>query len=216
MGEPYKILLVSLPGKGKTYSFRNMDPETTAFINVENKPLPFKNNFKHYVVPATFGEAYQALIDFGQNDKITSIVIDSFSAYMEKVLLQARNTKKGFDIWNMNNEKAGELLDMIKRVPKHIFVTAHYEYVGVEGNEERRVKIKGKEWAGTVEKEFTIVLYADRKLVIDGDNRHVEAWFDTSLDDSSAKCPPDILGEGIFRIPNDSNEFLTAVNKFIQ
>ena len=43
----YKVLLVSLSGKGKTYSSRNLNPETTGFINMENKPLPFKNTFKH-------------------------------------------------------------------------------------------------------------------------------------------------------------------------
>ena len=46
MRDYYKVLLVSQSGKGKTYSFRNMNPDTTGFVNVENKPLPFKNNFK--------------------------------------------------------------------------------------------------------------------------------------------------------------------------
>ena len=44
----YKVLLVSQSGKGKTYSAKNLNPETTGFINVENKPLSFKNSFKYH------------------------------------------------------------------------------------------------------------------------------------------------------------------------
>jgi hypothetical protein len=40
MREAYKIAIVSSSGRGKTYSFRNLDPATTGFINIENKPLP--------------------------------------------------------------------------------------------------------------------------------------------------------------------------------
>ena len=44
----YKVLLVGGSGKGKTFAFRNLDPKTTGFINVEDKPLPFKNEFVHH------------------------------------------------------------------------------------------------------------------------------------------------------------------------
>ena len=57
-----------------------------------------------------------------------------------------------------------------------------------------------KEWEGFIEKEFTIVLYTDRKL---NDQKKVEAWFDLALENSSAKCPPDIFGEDVTKIPND-------------
>ena len=33
----YQFAIVGMSGKGKTMSFRNMDPETTGFINIENK-----------------------------------------------------------------------------------------------------------------------------------------------------------------------------------
>lgn len=39
----YKTLVVGASGRGKTYMFRDLDPNTTGFINVEDKPLPFKN-----------------------------------------------------------------------------------------------------------------------------------------------------------------------------
>jgi hypothetical protein len=66
----YKILLVGGSGRGKTYSFRNMDRETTLFINVENKPLPFKGSFKHMVVPESPAEVRSALADGSKNPAI--------------------------------------------------------------------------------------------------------------------------------------------------
>jgi len=209
----YKILLTSLSGKGKTYSFRNMDPETTGFINVENKPLPFKNKFKYHSRPTTYQQAYQQLIEYGKNPEITSIVFDSFSAYLDLLLFECRNTKKGFDIWNLYNEEIGKLLNMIKRVPKEVFVTSHYEVLGIEGNMEKRVKVKGREWEGLVEKEFTIVMYADTKYK--DDSKKPEHYFSLSLGDSSAKCPPDIFGEDVVEIPNDANFIMGKILEFV-
>lgn len=209
----YKILLVSQSGKGKTYSFRNMNPENTGFINAENKPLPFKNNFKHYKKPLTVSDTKKALVDFNKDPQIEVIILDSLSTLFDNVLKEARDTKKGYDIWSYYNEEVGKILNFIKTINKEVIITAHYEWVQDEGGaKERRVKSKGKEWEGVLEKEFTIVLYADRKL---DDNDNVIAWFDAALDSSSAKCPPYILGEKVYKIENDCNLLLQRINEFI-
>ena len=143
----YKVLLVSLSGKGKTYSSRNLDPNTTGFINVENKPLPFKNNFKYHKRCSTYQEAYNTIIEYGKNPEIKVIFFDSFSAYIDLLLADCRNIKKGFDIWNMYNEEIGKLLTLIKKVPKEMFVTAHYEILNIEGDPEKRTKVKGEFFA---------------------------------------------------------------------
>ena len=95
MKENYKVLLVGQSGKGKTFAFRNMDPNTTGFINCEQKPLPFKNNFKYHSKPNDYKEVLEAIKEYAKNDEITTIVVDSFSCYMEMVLSEARVTKKG-------------------------------------------------------------------------------------------------------------------------
>jgi hypothetical protein len=207
----YKVLLVGMSGKGKTYTFRDLDPNTTGFINVENKPLPFKNNFKHYVKAPNYPDAYKAIIEFGKNPEITCIVLDSFSAYMDNVLFEARKTKKNFEIWSMYNEEIGKLTDLLKRVPKHAFIAAHYEILGIEGNMEKRVKVKAKEWEGQVEKEFTVVLYSDSK--IDPKTRKPEYFYHLFLENASAKCPPDIFGD-VLEIPNNAQFMLDKINEF--
>ena len=215
MRDFYKILFVSQSGKGKTYSFRNMNPNTTGFINIENKPLPFKNNFKFHSRPNNTTEAKRALKEYADNPEVTCIVIDSLSAYLDMLIAECRATKKGFDIWNMYNEETAKFFNFIKKVEKEIFITAHYEWIQDEGGaKERRVKIKGKEWEGITEKEFTIVLYVDKTL--NPNTKKVEAWFDLALENSSSKCPPDIFGEDVFKIDNDANLVLEKILEFVK
>lgn len=64
-----------------------------------------------------------------------------------------------------------------------------------------------------IEKEFTIVLYADKKM--DTNTKKVDAWFDLALDNSSSKCPPDIFGENVYIIPNDSKFVLDKIKEFL-
>jgi len=208
----YKVLLVSLSGKGKTYSSRNLNPETTGFINMENKPLPFKNNFKHQKRCTTWKEAFDALIEYGRNPEIDVIFFDSLSAYFDSLVLHCRKNYKGFEVWNNYNEEIGKLVDIIKRVPKEMFVTAHYEILGIEGNQEKRVKVKGKELEGMLEKDFTIVLYADSKF---DDNGKPEYYLHLAQENTSAKCPPMIFGEDVYKIPNDAKMIYDKIIDFV-
>lgn len=212
MREYFKILIVASSGRGKTFSFRNLDPNTTGFINVENKPLPFKNNFKYYNIPKDWTEAKNKLIEYAKNPEIKTIIFDSFSAYIDSVLRTARRTKKNFDIWNMNNDEIDQILFLIKKCPKDVFVTAHYEWIQDEGGaKEKRVKVKGKEWEGDVEKEFTITFYADVKL--SESNRTY--YFKLNSDGTdSAKCPP-MLFENQDTITNDANIVIEELNNVL-
>jgi hypothetical protein len=208
----YKILLTGQSGKGKTYSARNLDPETTGFLNVENKPLPFKNHFKHHIRCSSTNDVKVGLKNFADNPDIKVIFFDSFSAYVDMLLLDARKTKRGFDIWNYYNEEIGKMLNYIKDIEKEIFVTAHYEMLNIEGDSEKRVKVKGKEWEGMIEKEFTVVLYADRKH---DDKKNVKAWFELALDGSSCKCPPDIFGPEVQQVDNDCKFVVDKIHDFV-
>jgi hypothetical protein len=210
MIQPYQIAVVSASGKGKTMSFRNMNPETCGFINAEGKPLPFINKFKHYCTPNTWTETYQKLIEYGKDPEITEVVLDSFSAYIDSLLKTARETKKGFDTWNMYNEEIGKLIFLIKKYPKDILVTGHSANVETEtGVLERRMAVKGNEWNKTgVEKDFTIVVFAD---VMMKDNKRDYIFNLLSDGTTSAKTPPIFLPEGKEIIPNDCNEFLTHI-----
>jgi hypothetical protein len=205
----YKVLILSQSGKGKTFSARNLDPNSTGFINVENKPLPFKGGFKYHGKPKKYSGALQALKDYSANPEIQTIFIDSFSAYSDLLLEEMREKYKGFDIWSNYNMKIGEFLKLIKLAEKEVFVTGHYESLNIEGSPEKRAKVKAKEWEGVIEKEFTVVLYADSKFK---DNKN-EYYFVTQGDGLSAKVPPDLL-ENQIKIPNDCREILEKIQRF--
>ncbi len=211
MKEHFKVLLVGPSGKGKTYTFRNLDRKTTGYINAENKPLPFKGGFENTIRPKGYLDTYNAIIEYAKNPLIETIVLDSFSAYTDSVLLEARKTKKGFEIWGMYNEEIGKLLDLLKRVPKHVFTTAHYEILGIEGNQEKRVKVKAKEWEGQIEKEFTVVLYADSK--IKSETGKPDYFYHLFGEGMSAKCPPDLFGD-VNKIPNDAQFMIEKIEEF--
>jgi hypothetical protein len=207
---PYQFLLIGMPGRGKTMSLRNMSPETTGFINMESKPLPFINKFKHYSTPNNWQECYQKLIEYAKDSTIEVVILDSFSAYVDSLLKTARDTKKGFDIWNYYNEEIGKLQYIIKKYPKHIIVTGHYEWVETEeGAIEKRLAVKGKEWKGMLEKDYTIVHYADM-TVKEGKREYFIALNGDGK--SSAKTPPMFLEEGEEKIVNDYNLFIDRVN----
>ena len=209
----YHVLLVGASGKGKTYSARNLNPETTGFINVENKPLPFKNKFKYHARTITIQDVKDKLKEYANNPEIECIFFDSLSAYVDLLLTNARATKKGFDIWNFYNEEIGKLLNYIKTIKKEVFVTAHYEWIQDEGGaKERRTKVKGKEWEGVIEKEFSVVLYVDNKF----DGKTPTYQFNTIMENSSAKCPPDIFGSEASIIQNDCLVVLEAIKEFVK
>lgn len=206
----HKICLVSSPGKGKTFSFRNMNETTTGFINAENKPLPFEKNFKYYAKPKKFAGALKAIEDYAKNPEIDCIVGDSMSSIFEMLLEEMRANFRGFDVWDNYNRGITKLMNLIKSVEKEMILTAHYEILNIEGEPEKRIKTKGKEWEGMIEKEFTIVMYADSKF----ENEKPKYFFKLAAEGTSAKCPPKIFGEDVYKIPNDSQVILDKVIEF--
>ena len=206
---PYQIVLVGQAGKGKTMAFRNMNPETCAFINMEGKPLPFENKFQKYFVPDTWQECYQTLIECYKDETITEVVLDSFSAYVDSLLKTARETKKGFDTWNMYNEEIGKLLYLIQKYNKELIVTAHSANIETDiGIEERRIAVKGNEWnkAG-VESKFTIVLFTE-VLRDPMNNKAAYKMIFNSDGKTSAKTPPMFLEEDEIHMDNDMSVFI--------
>lgn len=208
----YQTLIVGSSGKGKTYGARTLNRETTGFINAENKPLPFPGTFEHTIVPKNLSEFKTGMVALKNNPQVTHIFLDSLSAVLDMLLAEARNSKRGFDIWNFNNEEVGKILNFIKNIGKDIIITAHYEILGIEGAQEKRVKIKGKEWEGLIEKEFTVVLYADMKV---NDAGAPEYFLNLFQEGTSAKCPPNLLTEeGVFTIPNDYKLIFDKIEEF--
>lgn len=212
--DPYQIAIVGPSGRGKTYSFRNMNKNTTGFINIESKPLPFKNEFKYYHKTTSWQDTYSKLIEYAKDPEIEVVVLDSFSAYAESLLKTSRDIKKNYEIWNHHNDEIGKLIiNLIKSYPKDIFVTAHTESIEIDGGiDEKRISIKGNEWKGKIENNFTMVVYANVKLT----ENDREYYFELNSDGkTSAKTPP-MFFENKSVVPNDSNEIIAEIKKVLE
>jgi hypothetical protein len=208
----YKIMVIGQSGKGKTYCLRNMDRDTTGYINAEDKPLPFDGNFKYHARPLKFGGVLKALEDYAAKEDIKVIVLDGFNKALDKLLEEMRANFRGFDVWSNFNARVTELNNLIKRIKKEVVVTGHYEILNMEGEQEKRLKVHGKEHEGRIESDYTIVLYADGKIK----DNEPDFFFKTTGEGLSAKCPPKILGEGVFKFENDMKLFLEKVVGFAE
>lgn len=216
----YKVLLIGASGRGKTYSFRNLDRQKTAFINVENKPLPFRGGFRLTSTPLTASSVIRDIEAAPKQSGIDCLVVDSFSAFQEMLMLESRATKTGWDIMNNYNEGIGRFNDAVKKCPIEVFVTAHWEVVSDEvgGQKERRVKVKGKEFEGMIEKDYTIALFTESETELGADTPtyHFRLYSDGK---TSAKCPPDLFGKDsqgklITSIDNDSALVLKKIREY--
>lgn len=213
MRDFYKVLVVGSSGMGKTYMMRTLDKESTGFVNVENKPLPFKNEFKNHKRVTTASEAMTALIEYAKDDKIKLIVFDSFSAYMDLVHRDARQTQKGYGIWEEYNNKIDDFHAVLNKIQKEVLVTGHYEILDIEGAPEKRLKVLGKQNEGRVERHYTIVLYANSKY---NDEGKPEYFLRLAGEGISAKCPPDIFGPDVLTIPNDAQFIQKSIEEFVK
>ena len=205
----YKTLIIGPTGSGKTYGFRNLIATTTGFDNAENKPLPFPHQFVPVTKdskgggiarPKNYDSVIAAFDRFAGDPLIDLIVLESISATFDMLLEECRTNFSGWDIWNAYNKRIGELVNRIKKVEKEVVITGHYEILNIEGAPEKRLKVKGKEWEGVFEKEFTIVLYSETKYKAAKPEKYL---YKLAGEGISAKCPPAIFGADVLEVEND-------------
>lgn len=162
--------------------------------------MPFKNHFKNSVRVSTWDAFNEAFDKFAADPSIKVIVVDSISKASDYLWLKASSEKKGWDIPAMYNLELARFFSRMNAAQKEVIVIAHYELLNVEGQTERRAKVKGKEWEGLMEKEFTIVLFSDKEGRDPQKPAVYRFWLNKPL--TTAKCPPDIF-PGKMSLPND-------------
>ena len=194
----YPMILICGPsGSGKSYSIRGLDKSRTCILNIERKILPFCEalQFGSCFEHSTLESFEQGLDHALKLDSYDTIVIESFSKYVEMLLTQSKIINKGYEIWNYYNEKISKLLDRIKdnrnKFVILLSIDERVEFINPSGaiTTSRRAKVAGKQWEGLIEKEFTIVLFTDVKQDKGKDS---EYRFLVNNDGTcSAKSPPE-------------------------
>mgnify|MGYP003348527033 FL=1 len=209
-----KILVVAPSGYGKTFLSKTADFDKTGFVNSEQKPLPFKGNFKFHGKPKTWAGFLKNIEDFGKNPEITNIIVDSQSMGFDMLHNEMQANFKGFDVYSNYNKQLARYFDLIRSIEKDVIVLSHDETVVEQGFKQRKAKVQGKQYEGRVEAYYTVVLFADKR-VRDG---KPEYFLRTFSEDTSTKCPeslfPDKNGNNLLEIPNDAAYIFKALEEY--
>lgn len=211
MARTYLILGPS--GRGKSTSLKNLDKSTTLLINSERKSLPFKGAKGFVEVrPKTVKEFIDTMNKYKNSTKLKTLVVDSFSAFADMVVHEMRIIYSGFDVWSKNSEKLYEFFKIVKQYNDNninVIIIGHDETLEGDTGTVKRLKVKGKEWEGIVEKEFDVVLWAN---VVMQDESNAEYKFITQTNGVyPAKSPMGMLPR---EMPNDMSEVLNLALAF--
>lgn len=211
------ICIAGESGTGKTTSMRNLDPETSFYIDCDKKGLSWKGwksqfngDKKNYIVtdfPSVTLTALKKLDKDESFKKIKVCVVDTLNGLM--VADEMRRTKeKGYDKWQDLAQSIYELVDYSLTMRNDITVVfiAHTQTDHDDnGYMFTRIKTSGRKLDKiTLESKFSTVLIS--KCV---DGRYV---FETQANFSTAKSPM-----GAFEskeIDNDIVKVIAALEDF--
>lgn len=204
-------------GTGKSTSLRNLGKETV-ILNTERKELPFASNGITVVNIDSNTKMLSAIDKLGEekNDHIKVVVVDSFSEWADLLLAECKNKFKGFDVWNAYNTGIFDFFNKLKNLKgKYVIVIGHTEILlDSDGDRIQRIKVKGKENEGTIEKHATCVFFS--KTIRKESGKGVDYKFITNTDgELPAKTPMGMFKEEEeFFIDNDVKKIILRYEKF--
>lgn len=204
-------------GTGKTTSMRNLNPETTLYIDCDKKGLSWKGwktNFnadkKNYLKTDFPQIALQALQKVEQNENykhIKTVVIDTINGLMVADEMR-RSKEKGYDKWQDLAHSIYDLIDyaLTMRDDLAVVFVAHTQTDHDDnGYMFTRIKTSGRKLDKiTLESKFSTVLLSK---CVDG-----KYLFETQANFSTAKSPM-----GAFEskeIDNDITKVIKALEEF--
>lgn len=211
------ICIMGESGSGKTTSFRNIDPDTTLYVDCDKKGLSWKGwrkdfnrDKKNYVTTDDPKVALGILKTTNFNEQykhIKVIVFDTINGLMVADEMR-RMREKGYDKWQDLAACIYELVDtalMVREDLTPIFVAHTQTDHDEAGYMFTRIKTSGKKLDKIVlESKFSTVLLAKCS-----DGKYV---FETQSDKSTAKSPLGAFDSK--EIPNDITEVLKALEEF--
>lgn len=206
------VIVMGRSGWGKSTSIRGLDPKSTVIFNTELKPLPFKGagKFKNIYLEEQ-GKLFTYIEQAQAKKDIETIVIDSFSGWSEALMVEAREKKSGYDVFNYYNAVIGKLMNALKKSTKQVILIGHEEMTQLgDGTTVISMKVQGKVWLGLLEKEAVVVLHATMDSDGEGNNSY---YFETQSNGlTNAKSPVGMFKE--FKIDNDLKIVVDKIKEY--
>tara|TARA_R110001599_G_scaffold140731_3_gene320950 strand:- start:159 stop:842 length:684 start_codon:yes stop_codon:yes gene_type:complete len=222
-------LIIAESGSGKSTSGRNLDPKETFWINIANKPLPFKGWKKNYTLisksnpkgnmtnASSAAGIIKALKHVNENmPHITNVVIDDWQ-YMSAFEYFDKAQEKGYDKFT----SIATNLAQVAKYPKDLrddlycfFLTHSEDSTDMNGRRKVKAKTVGKmiDNALTLEGLFSIVLFG---RVIKEEDGTIKYGFETQTDgNNTCKSPMDMFEESF--IENDLQYVKDCIIKYEQ
>lgn len=207
------IFICGPSGTGKSTSMRNLSPERTVILNVEQKALPFRKGveFELNVPIGDIALFKKALTKAIENPNVDTIIIESFTSLTELIYMKAKSLYDGFDVWDYYKNEIKKIMEMSKNTEKYIIFIGIDQYVeGDAGVEERFIAVDGS-WKKKVEKEFVIVIYSEAKEIADKQEYRFITNKQPGYNKLSAKSPMEMLP---LTMDNDINSVLIEIDKY--
>lgn len=209
------ICIMGESGSGKTTSMRNLDPNTTYYIDSDRKGLSWKGwkgqyntEKKNYFCCDEPDKVKARLLSLSEKcPKIKTVIIDTIGSIMVADEMR-RSREKGYDKWLDLATCIWDMVDMayLLRDDLTVVFVAHTQTERTEdGFIFTKIKTSGKKLDKIcLESKFTTVLIAK---CIDG-----EYVFETHSKNSTAKTPMGLFDTDT--IPNDIKTVIEALEEF--